>query len=76
MFKNTFTHELWAVIIQKQVRLVDFGMSEWKTFSTHNTLEPPVQALKIILDNTRAGELREKIEDTTGRTVVTDMFDG
>ena len=43
---------------------------------SHNTLEPPAQAQRIVLENTRAMEQREKIEDATGQTVVTDMFDG
>ena len=43
---------------------------------THNTLEPPIQAHRIVLNNTRAMEQREKIEENRGRAVVTDMFDG
>ena len=43
---------------------------------THNTLEPPVQAQRIVLENTKAVELREEIEEKRGRAVVTDMFEG
>ena len=43
---------------------------------THNTLEPPVQAHRIVLENTKAVELREEIEEKRGRAVVTDMFEG
>ena len=43
---------------------------------THDTLEPPVQAHRVLLNNTKAMELREKVEENRGRTVVTDMFEG
>ena len=43
---------------------------------THDTLEPPVQAQRIVLNTTRAVELREEIEEKRGRAVVTDMFEG
>ena len=43
---------------------------------THNTLEPPVQAQRILLNTTRAMQQREKIEENRGRAVVTDMFEG
>ena len=33
---------------------------------THDTLEPPIQAPRILLDYTRAMELRKEINDTTG----------
>ena len=44
---------------------------------THNTLEPPAQAHRVILNNTRAMELRKRIEDNNGpRTIISDVFDG
>ena len=44
---------------------------------THNTLEPPAQANRLLLNNTMAVEQRKKIEDSNGpRQIIIDNFDG
>ena len=44
---------------------------------THDTLELPAQAHRVILNNTMAAEQRKKIEDSNGpRQIIIDNFDG
>ena len=43
----------------------------------HDTLEPPAQAHRVILNNTRARELMEDTRDYKGpRQIIDDNFDG